>query len=393
MNMKLFLSSGLLLATLLTLSALTGCVNEGLEPVFYALEIEQSLTDDRGLEDNITVQRIVKDTVTNRYFAAAGTLYTRTDGNDLDKDRWAAVAPPVPWALCNTVEVFGSPAWMYVGFISKSGTGLGLWRIDPAALGSGWQEITDAAVNDMQIIMLRSLNDGTDRLYVSTKSGSTDSLFHSTNGTAFTSVTINNPPATPTPITDVAWNGVNYWAVLGPTLYWDNVGGLTSLEPYIGGTPAANHRLGALHYSATLGRLFVGSDNGISYSWNGAAWTESSPQKVDDKEVRFTAIAEVTVTTTPPPISPNDIYWGTGGSGFYFFADGLVDAPPARSPAFTVSALYNGAVNSMLYDGAVTPQKPYENLFIGTSGAGLWRGDWVLVDPDKNKWDWQWKQE
>jgi hypothetical protein len=56
--------------------------------------------------------------------------------------------------------------------------------------------------------------------------------------------------------------------------------------------------------------------------------------------------------------------------------------------------LYNGAVNSMLYDGAVTPQKPYENLFIGTSGAGLWRGDWVWnTVPKIPKWEWQWKQE
>lgn len=362
----------LLAPILLALALLAGCRNQTLDPVFYALENEKPLTDDRGLEDEATIHRIVQ--VGNRYFAAAGALFTRTSGAD---ERWSAVAPPVAGALCNTLELFGGQ--LYAGFVSTGGTGLGLYRFDPDPYPDPvvWEQITDAVDfgASPQLTLLKAAGG---ELFAAVFSGAAYKLTRSASGDTdtFAEVSWLSVPAAAQPVVDVASNGTGtFWAIVGAKLYRDTGGGFDLPAT----TTSASRAYGGLFWSSG-GTLYLASDNGRLYSSidDGATWTSSAAILDDDEDpVPFTCFVA-------PAVAVGDLYAGSRGCGYYRIPGGDVTAlaDSMRRPSYTISLLYNGAVNTMLYDGATVP----ESLLIGTSGAGLWRGDWTGSD-------WLWKQE
>ncbi|MCK5008525.1 MAG: hypothetical protein KAR73_14130, partial [Spirochaetales bacterium] len=139
-----------LFLVLILILSMVACTDKSLSPIFFTLETERSLAADRGLEDEMTIHEIVK--VGTRYFAAGNTLFTRTEAGN-----WTTVSPPVAGALCNTLGAYGGN-FLYAGFNTKDGDGLGLYRTDPTVGGwnpqtPGWDNSTfDAAVqNGVQI--------------------------------------------------------------------------------------------------------------------------------------------------------------------------------------------------------------------------------------------------
>jgi hypothetical protein len=284
--------------------------------------------------------------------------------------------------MCNTLEVFGLN--VYAGFFASSnGAGLGLWRADPTVLPIVWTEVLDPGVNDVEIIMIRAVGA---RLFVSTRSGNVNALFSSPDGAAFTGVIwdLVNPPATDVPITDVAQDssGSNYWVTVGPLLYMDTAGDLSSFDRYAGytGQPAGRPGAGTKTFGGlfeTSGTLYVSAGNGLLFSTaNGGGIWAATPVaiEVSDDPVPFTAFAAPTIDT-------GAVYVGTQGYGYYRIPGGVVTGTPVRSPAYNISALYNGAINCLLYDAGQS------RLFLGTAGSGLWRGDHVSGS------EWLWKQE
>jgi len=346
---------------------MAACTDKSLSPIFYTLETERSLEDDRGLEDEMIVHEVVK--VGTRYFAAGNTLFTRTETGN-----WTSVSPPVAGALCNTIEVFGGN--LYAGFFAIDGTGLGLYRTDPTGGGwnpkaPGWDNSAfDAAVqNGVQIGLIKAL--GTD-LYVSTaeKPASTYEyyLYASTDGTTFTQILFDAQASIAAPITDIEVYSLTpeYWVIAGGDLYADTVDGTLDDLVLQSGDPQTTPGFGGLLVSTDL---YLSAKDGKLWMWDGLVWSSESVTDAPS----FTKFVDV-----DPATSNGDIFVGTEGTGYYQLAGGVL-TNPQRRPEYNISALYSGAINSFYLDSTVTP----EALFACTTGAGLWRGDW-----DGAKWVW-----
>ena len=300
-------NKAMLMSLLGALLALTSCRDLTLPPVFYTLEKEQPLTDDRGFPDEVTVHRIVK--TGSRYFAAANRLYTRTDG-DGASDTWTAVAPPVPGALCNNVEVFDSQ--IYAGF--ATGSGQGLYRSVPDPIS--WNQIADLGAGSYpQITLIKATTAGTPTLFVATWSGTAYSLSYSTTGNSGSYSVVSGagwgatPPNDDQPIIDVASDGSFYWVVIGNSVYRDDGGvGVGAFDKLT--TPSS----GSATYGGVLlvpGTLHLSAGNGLLHSSvnNGDAWTSSSVIENDKGDpvykivgdVDFEEVREVAQWITPVP--------------------------------------------------------------------------------------------
>ena len=364
-------NKAMLMSLLGALLALTSCRDLTLDPVFYALEKEQPLEDDRGFPDAAIVHRIVK--TGTRYFAAANKLYSRTDGAS---DTWTVVAPPVPGAMCNTLEVFAGQ--IYAGFYDKSiGAGLGLYRSAPDPIS--WNLLGTGTSS--QITLIKAVGSAPPRLFVATWSGSAYTLSHSTTGDDgdFTTVSWGTAPQADLPIIDVDSNDSYYWVVVGNAVYRDDLlAGLGTLA--VLPAPSSGTATYGGVFLASTGTLYLSGGNGLLHSSidGGGTWS-SSAVVLDDKDnpVPFAGFAL-------PASDALAVYVGTRGFGYYRIPAGDVTGSSGalvRSPAYNISALYNGAINCLLYDAGQS------RLLLGTAGSGLWRGDHVSGS------EWLWKQE
>ncbi len=366
----------LLCLTALSLLVLAGaCTNTELNPIFYALEIEQPLQEDRGLADNITVQALAESA--SAYFAAANTLYTRARADTTGAPAsWEAVTPPQAGALCNSVAVVGGV--LYAGFFDRvSGAGLGLWRTDPATIS--WSRVSDTGGYLDGVVQISGLFPlGGTNLGIATARDS---------GGTFTYALITGDisPATPTlnaaltgseNFQDALYDGAaSYYAIAGNTLYK----GTLAAPAALGTAPTSTLPYGGLHWdganlyiSSGDGTLFRSSDSGATWTASGAAVT------VGSDTVAFGRFAG---------LDSGDVVAATNGYGYYLLPGGDVAAAGlVRSPDYTITNLYNAVILSFLHVPAASDPAGVERLFACTSGAGLWRGDYL-------DGAWQWKQE
>jgi len=352
-----------LFLVLILILAMVACTDKNLSPIFFTLETERSLVEDRGLEDEMTIHEIVK--VGTRYFAAGNTLYTRTvTGN------WTAVSPPVAGALCNTVEIFGGN--LYAGFFTIGGTGLGLYRTDPASIS--WDNTAfDADVQNIQIGLIKAVGGN---LYVTTaeQNGAVYDyyLYESPDGTSYTLNDISFDGLSPInlPIIDVEDDTTDFWVVAGPYLYRES-GPLAATLQNAPGDPVGGggKPLGGLLYSTNLSQLYASGKDGKLWMWDGLVWGSGSVS-----DVRFTGFVNV-----DPVTNNDDIFVGTEESGYYRLIGGD-QTNYERRPEYNISDLYNGAINCLLLDAAESA------LFAGTMNAGLWRADYIGGE-------WLWVQE
>ena len=193
-------------------------------PIFYTLEGVYPIEKDKGLNNNIAVFEIVG--TGTLYFAAAGTLYARSSSND----NWQPVSSPETGARCDTIGIFGG--LLYAGFYEQDGTGLGLYRTDPATIDWTADPISAAAVVNKQIGMIKEVG-GT--LYVATAEWSgTDKkfeyfLYSTVDGDAYTPAVFDIAPTAP--VTDIEeYSGAfNYWVISGDDLYADAAANLNNL--------------------------------------------------------------------------------------------------------------------------------------------------------------------
>lgn len=368
--MKRYVWPFILISLGLGLASFTlSCTDPALDPIFYALEKELPLEDDKGLADDIAVQRIAKTGAS--YFLAANSLYTRTEAGT-----WSRIEPPEAGALCNSVEIFAGQ--IVAGFVRENGTGLGLWQSSPSPIS--WTAISNANINavGVQIVMLKAV--GTN-LFISTLNGGNYDLYYTINLSAFSNANWVNRSTSYGPISDVADDGTigtSYWVTQGPYLYQDTDD--TTPDAFVeypgADKPASEGKpFGGLFYSAANTALYLSSGNGKLFSWNGSSWTASDQLKIDSKVVPFSAFLEL------PGGPPSDMIVGSKGYGYFQMPGGSITTSGlVRSPSYNISALYNGAINSFFLDAALN------QLFACTSGAGLWRADYVSGA-------WQWKQE
>jgi hypothetical protein len=361
MNRKSILE---LLGALLLVLVLLSCTNPDLDPIFYALEQAESLVDDRGFPDEAVVQRIVRDSGSGRYFAAAGMLYTRTTGN------WKMIAGPESRALCTNIEIFdpGTGALLLAAYMRADNTGLGLWQ--RSVSGGSWSRANggDLAAN-VNIGVLKNVS-GT--LFVSTLEGSTYHLYYTTQLTfpVFSDTGLTATMASG-PINDVALDGLgNYWVSVGKTLWSGTSPAFIFTQDALSTTSGY---LKGLYYSSATTTLYLAGFGHFYKKIDGGGWTASSRVTDDDNNnIQFTCFAELSA------LFGGDIYAGTKLNGYYF-TDTL-----KRAPHETITALYDGGILSMLFDGS--------SLFLGTYGSGLWRRSYQAGETDEEKLK-NWKQE
>jgi hypothetical protein len=347
---------------------LAACTDKGLDPIFYTLETERSLSEDRGLEDDIGVHRVVK--AGTWYFAAANALYRRSETGN-----WSRISPPVSGALCNTIEEYGG--LLYAGFYTRGGTLLGLYRTDPDTIS--WDNsVFDAEVQDIQIGLIKSVGGN---LYVVTAqtSGAENAyyLYESPDGTSYTGNDVTFDAVSPItlPILDVEEDGTpNIWVIAGESLYLESGVRAVTLQNAVGDPVVDGGKtFGGLLYSSSLSRLYLSGQDGKLWIRDGTTWSSGSVAD-DPAFTRFVDLA---------PVGANDIFVGTQGTGYYELAGGDITTA-VRRPDYDISALYRGAINSFFLDTDPDP----DVLFACTSGAGLWRANWDSVDSE-----WIWVQE
>jgi hypothetical protein len=378
-------SLALISAAALLIVLLAACKDTSLSPVFYTLENERQLVDDRGMDDNINVFRVVS--TGTRYFAAAGTVYWRDPG----AGQWHRVAPPVAGALCNHIEYFATNivAWFYA---ASNGSAVGLYTLDPANIAGGWTDVTTTDVSPTGLSLLKAVHgllfiahehSGGYRLYAAAALPCTNSDIVQFPGPA---------DDVPVMIHDVAYDTALYWVATLPDAanadkYLFTGAAAPGLLSDPGSTPPATtsaRPAGALYF-ATDNRLYLSTENGKVFFREAGTWSTwpGDPVKVSDAIVRFTEFVEA---------DTGYLFVGSQANGYYRFAAGTVAQPTdlTRQPSYNISALYNGAVRSFLaVDDPVGGLYDPDILFACTYGNGLWRADY---DPAGSE-PWPWVQE
>jgi hypothetical protein len=380
-------------AAVALLLVLFACSNTELPPIFYTLETERPLTENRNLPANITVQRIaVATTVTpNRFFIAANTLYTRLEGTATE---WSAVeltnAPA--GTLCNNLAAFSGSGSeiLYAAFNNVSGAGEGLWSGTPGPSVT-WTQVGGGLPADKQVGLIKVVDvadtpaDPTDDyLFVSTNE---HSLYYSNDGTTFTRVKLAGADVVGATITDVAYDGTDFWVTAGATLYAQT----TAAPPTdcaaqtAAGTPTTTVSFASLHHSGVNAKLYLATKDGLLYSHPDAgSWSAATTVEVSDVPVlRFTRFAEPNPTGVVAP-EHTDLFVGTESSGYFVIQQGdIAEANLLRQPEYNISALYAGAILDFL---VYPPTGNTTQVFAGTAGAGLWRADYQAGN-------WLWVQE
>jgi len=393
------LVAALLLAALLLVAL--GC-EPPTQPIFYTLETEDPIDEGRGLREDLNAVKIV--TTGTRYFLAAGSLFTRLPGPaGSAATTWAVIPPPQAGALCTTIEVWddGSGLKLWAGWYDTlTGAGLGLYSLNAnlsSWTASSWTPQSNGGItgSGVQIGFLaapQGPGPGTE-LLVATSSAPGSHVLHYHDGVGLDTGGALIPSSS-SAIVDAAWQELppaKYWVVAGTALYAGDSGAGALAQQSITGITDTGAKFGGVLYDAVNNDLYLSTHSGTLLRYaNLATATTSAAMTVDTDAgpVRFTRFVNVAGTTTP-----GEIYVGSRGYGFFLIPNDVTGVTTAsRRPASNLSGLYNGAVNAFLLD---TTQSPH-NLFVCTSGAGLWRGTFSTGSYTTNDVTvpaWSWNQE
>ena len=391
-------------------------------PIFFSLEKAYKTSDDRGLEDDIVIEKIVW--TGSEYFVHGQSVYKRAQGTS---STWQEVPPPAGGAACGGLEYFGTEifAWFYD---SKDLEPVGLYsRVPGDPASDPWTgPITDTDWDvpignwpDEQFRVYFVKAAGT-QLFVSTSvyddnAGTTSyTLYYSGNG-APDSFTASGGVSTDSQIVDVEWDGSSYWAITtpgvsvgdNPTFLYEDVGGVPDAfldRSQDAGVPAfwkngsddplgTSYTADSLYYASTAGELYLSGWHGRIFIHDVGGWSDFTDRKTvevgnEDRTVEFTAFVENT--------NESQIFVGSIRYGFFYFSDGYTSATSlvpsnivaADSPyEYFPNELKNGGIRNFLVDTEDPPDNTIGDImFACTAGAGLWRGDWDGVK-------WIWKQE
>jgi hypothetical protein len=182
-------------------------------------------------------------------------------------------------------------------------------------------------------------------------------------------------------INGVAFDGANYWAVGGTTVYKGATpavigGGTTN----IGGFELSAGAIQLNSVSTDGARVFITTKNsGIYYSLNqGTSWQHINPDIVNNTTVPYLAVAG-----SVDALTGGDKYLvGADGFGYYYLS--ISANSIARFNDSTI-LLYTASVRRILIDWANAPAL---SVFMGTAGGGVWRSTFNGGVPDTTTVGW-----
>jgi hypothetical protein len=398
-------------------------------PIFYTLEKAYAIGDDRGLDDDAVVTKIVY--TGTRYFVAAQSVYQRDEG---PSGRWQRVTPPADGALCGGLEFFSVTgniiAWFYNSADLKP---VGLYSRDPSSSATAawtgpitdtaWPTSGDWPGQQFRIHFVKEVNNllfVSSSVYDSGGSTTTYRLYYS--GTAgsdsFTACNTDYGTALNNQIIDVEWDGTDYWFITTPGdsggsqpiyLYQNAAAGDPSDFDDVSAAGPAFWKNGSddpagtlytpnsLYYApAPTDKLYLSGWHGRIFIHSGGSWStwpavaDQPDRKTveigrDDYTVQFTAFVDTGKNS--------QIFVGSMQYGYFYFSnskDGTAALTPSDLKAaasdyeYFPADLEDGAIRSFLID----TEDPANMLFACTAKAGLWRGDWSSTESL-----WIWKQE
>jgi hypothetical protein len=363
---------------LASVALLWSCTQDG-GLIYKTIESEKKVTDST-LPKTLTVHEVLKSAETAPYFVASGAIYngtvpilkpdgTTTIGWPTVDVAAVAIGAPVAGALCNALAFDPGPGGeLWAGFFMPSAN-LGLYRSTSRSFATGAAvKIADPIVADKQISMLQFANG---KLFVAAATAVGIAYVYELdyyNGTTWSQL----KSGLAKPINGVAWDGTDYLMVSGSTMYTG-----TSADPPVFdagtstlGTPVSSTDELRSVFAQPPGRVIIATKLGL-YVRDAGTWSQVAPAQVSGVTVPF-------LTAAGPSDAGNIYLAGTDGYGYYY-----LDWAAKTLTRFDTStiALYNAAVRRILVDGTT--------VFMGTSGAGLWRGTFESATgklPAANAW-------
>ncbi len=338
LTVRLFFSAVLLVFVL-------GACTENGGSIYYILEHEEKQPDS-NIGKYITIADIAKNGTT--YYAAAGAIFVGSSASGsltwLPKHK---LTLPTSDALCNALAFFGGN--LYGGFITPS-KNLGLYK----AAGTAGDDFTIVtAVADPLIVghqIIRLIVADTRLLIVSATEGPGGAVpfyYHLTytdNGTNYFPLLTNIEVK----INDATYDGANYWAVAGQTLYTN-----ASPQPFPGIT-GSNVLQGI---SSNAGKIYVSMKKKGLYIYDGA-WTLIEPDDQSGSDVSYQGISFLPSGT---------VIVGSNGYGLYYYKPGFVELARSDDSDIITLDLYDSSITRFLVDTNI--------VLACTNGKGLWRGN------------------
>ena len=333
---------------LLAVAALSTCT----DAIYSIIENEKKVVTST-LPLTVSIFDIAASGAGGPYYVAAGGVFQGTfnAGATIDWYPSDTSRPLNPSGLaCNSMVYFPGPNTLWGGFITQSGN-VPLYQSTAGLTFAGQSPVNDAAINGKQTILLQVANG---HLYmVSTPDNVNYELDYSATGATWAgSPFLSNLPK---PITGVVWDGVNYWATSGNSLYMSSPGP-TSFVLATSPVPSGD-LINGIFAETTGGYVFLATkSNGIYYSIRGASWNHIGADVIGNVIVPNLSVAG--------PVDAGRDKYLVGSDGYGYYTLSISQNNISRFGDSTV-ALYIESVRRILVDGA--------NVFMGTNGNGLWR--------------------
>jgi prepilin-type processing-associated H-X9-DG protein len=373
-----------------------GCTQDELG-IFYSLEIESELEQDRGLEDNLKVWDMTK-TAAGNYYIAAGTVYTRSSGGTED---WSTVAPPQEEMLSSNILFFDG----HLFSIYRTEDGASRLYRRPDTSGATWTEVADADLNGKEIMSVfsagtalfvcRRENPGTADAYTLWNSAVGDPLNFSQ--TILTGLSENQSPRY---IFDASYDGTDYWVISGGLLLSGTSGNLSEVTMnQVGGGALSPDNFGGIFFvdSVDLGTandlIFISDKSGNLYTKEegNADWYVGVNPSTENQTITFYDMELLTVdesgSTVPVlMIGSNNGYYEVPFDGTQDLASLSPSRPDIDSYSTSINylntTLSEGTILELFLDNRGTGGDVTDDLmFACTSSTGLWVNN--LGDTDR----------
>ena len=350
---------------------ISACNNSG-TGILYSISEEKALADKESLSNELSVTGMA--VVGSDYYLAAGPLYRRGVAEEAAAD-WEIVSPPPDTSSVLCVRLVEFDGSLYAVFASVDGTTSKLFSM---ASGSGsWSEVSSFA--DLRVVNIVATASA---LIVSAKDGTTYTSYISADGAAYSPI---NLPSQYTSAHDAAEYSGNTWILSGKYLYSDQSGNYLLVTDADG--PTTVNGYGGIFSSVTLNALFVTSQEGYIYAWDGSTWSQTLVSD-DDEGIPLHDLAQTTILGESTILIGSDLgYYEILFVGDYTTTFSAVypggELLSSSDENYQRVPLRSSVVRFLVSDDA------RHTIFACTSGEGLWINPIDDSDPDAivRKWD------
>ncbi len=365
MKRTVFRALPILLLLILTIGVIVTIVScDYTAGIFYTIENSREI-EDLGLPNEVTVGGVKEDSG-GVVYAAIGTIWKKTPA----AEDWVEVT--LTDGFTNTTSIANLLGTLYCVLFNASADSA-LYSYN----GTAWGAVSDVQWTGKDIAAVFDANGNID-LYVLVRNGdATYTIYHSIDGSNFNAVTGLDGIASP--VTDVDYNGTDYYAIYGNTLAYSSGNGAEQID-----TPIDLTAFG--HSGKDFGGIFcdgaetyISTDDGFVFL-DSSGWVKSSAvlQNLAEDPAKLMDFGKVQIDGTTSLIilgSEDGYFEQTIGAGF--------TEPTAVTKSENYLNLELRSATSLIISQPPSLAASFD-FFIGTAGRGLWKNS----DSDgARRWD------